>query len=400
MNIAFINAVPYGSTGKIVSQIADCAEKNGDNVLICVSWAKRHHKYRRKNVFEGSFLEKAIHILLGRITGCTGCFSVFDTCRIIFKLKKFKPDVIHLHLLHSDSFNLPVLFKYIKRQNIPVVWTMHDCWALTGYCPHFVVANCDKWQTGCFQCSQLKKYTFVDSTKFMWNLKKNCFTGVSDLSIVAPSEWLKETIKKSYLGDYKTTVINNGVDLSVFNFKPNSFREEYGIGQDQFIVLGVSFDWSYKKGIDVFADLAELLDKEKFKIVLVGIDKTMEKTLPKNIISIARTENQEELAKIYSAADLFINPTREEVFGLVNIEALGCETPVVTFNTGGSPECIDESCGIVLKKNDSEHMKAAIEYIQKERPFKAEASRKRAELFSGDKVYARYYELLKSKGKG
>ena len=183
----------------------------------------------------------------------------------------------------------------------------------------------------------------------MYQLKKKWFTGVENMTLVTPSEWLAGLVKQSFLKDYPIRVINNGIDLEVFKPTPSNFRETYGCG-DKKIVLGVAFGWGERKGLDVFLDFAKRLDSERYQIVLVGTDENVDKQLPNTVISIHRTQNQTELAKIYTAADVFVNPTREEVFGLVNIEALACGTPGVTFNTGGSPECYDATCGSVVPK--------------------------------------------------
>ena len=186
----------------------------------------------------------------------------------------------------------------------------------------------------------------------MWQLKKQWFTGIKNFTIVTPSKWLAGLVKESYLKSYPVKVINNGINLNVFKPRKSDFREQYSIPPSRIIVLGVAFGWGYKKGLDCFIELAKELDKEKYQIVLVGTDDKVDEILPDNIISIHRTENQDELAEIYTAADVFVNPTREEVLGLVNIEAQACGTPVITFNTGGSPECVDENSGFVVDSFD------------------------------------------------
>ena len=227
----------------------------------------------------------------------------------------------------------------------------------------------------------------------MWKLKRNCFTGVENMTIVTPSKWLADLVKQSFLKDYHVKVINNGIDLNIFKPTESSFRRDHGIGHDEYMLLGVAFGWGDKKGLDVFMDLAGRLP-EKYKIVLVGTDEVVDKILPKNIISIRRTNSQRELAEIYSAADLFVNPTREENFPTVNIEALACGTPVITFNTGGSPEIIDSSCGCVVKSNSVTELLEIISDIQTGKLFFSSSKCvDRALNFSYKACYKKYIEL-------
>lgn len=356
MRIAQINGGAKGSTGKIMFGIAELAKAQGYDVM-CVSPITTTNRDAGEGCGYyriGTFNSRRINVLLSRITGFNGCFAWMETYRFLKKLDEFKPDIIHLHNLHDSYINLPMLFSYIKKNNIPVVWTLHDCWAFTGQCPHFTIAKCDRWKTGCYDCRQYHEYpsSLYDNTKKMWNLKKKWFTGIKNLTIVTPSKWLAGLVKESYLKSYPVKVINNGINLSVFKPRKSKFREQYSIPLSRIVVLGVAFGWGYKKGLDCFIELAKELDKEKYQIVLVGTDDKVDEILPDNIISIHRTENQEKLAEIYTAADVFVNPTREEVLGLVNIEAQACGTPVITFNTGGSPECVDENSGFVVDSFD------------------------------------------------
>ena len=220
------------------------------------------------------------------------------------------------------------------------------------------------------------------------------FKGLN-LTIVTPSEWLAGEVKKSFMKDYPVKVINNGIDLSVFKPTESNFREKYGIADDKFALLGVAFGWGERKGLDVFIKLSERLDKNKYAIVIVGGNAETDKLLPKDIISIHRTQNQTELAEIYTACDLFVNPTREEVLGLVNIEANACGTPVLTFDSGGSPECINKKSGNVVSCDDIDGLINEIERIRNERPFTKENCILRAEEFDADKKFKEYTELYK-----
>lgn len=366
MRIVQINGGAKGSTGKIMMGIAEVARAQGHEVM-CASPITTTNRNAGEDCGYyriGTFNSRRVNVALARITGFNGCFAWFETYKLLKKIDEFKPDIIHLHNLHDSYINLPMLFSYIKKHNVPTVWTLHDCWSFTGQCPYFTIAKCDRWKAGCHNCPQYKEYpaSLYDNTKKMWQLKKKWFTGVKNMTIVTPSEWLAGLAKESYLKEYPIQVINNGIDLDVFKPTHSNFREQYGIPGDKYIVLGVSFAWGYRKGLDCFAEMAEKLG-DKYQIVLVGTDGEIDKNLPKNIISIHRTQNQKELAEIYSTADVFAMPTREENYPTVNMEAIACGTPVVTFDTGGSPEMLNEKVGRVVPVDDVNEMMSEIKNI-------------------------------------
>jgi Glycosyltransferase len=232
----------------------------------------------------------------------------------------------------------------------------------------------------------------VDDSKRMYSLKKKWFLGIKNMTLVAPSKWMENLIPQSFLKDYPVAQINNGIDIEVFYPTESDTRKKYKC-KDKYIIIGVAFAWGERKGLDVFVELANRLD-EKFQIVLVGTSQDVDAILPKNIISIHRTLNQNELVEIYTAADLFVNPTREELFGLVNVEALACGTPVLTFRSGGSPEVIDETCGVVVDKNDIDAMEKEVKRICFEKPFSIEACRKRALMFNKNNEFHSYVDLF------
>ena len=392
-----INTCDYGSTGNIMKQIAWHICQLGHESIIAVPAGRHNPKKEKKDyLWIGNRFSEDSHIILGYLTGFQGCFSVFSTLRFVAKLKKINPDVIHLHNLHKCYINLPILFHYIKKNNVEVVWTLHDCWAFTGQCPHFTMTKCEKWKTGCHDCPSYRRYpeSMVDRTKTMWGLKKKWFTGVQNMTIVAPSQWLADLVKQSFLKEYPVKVIHNGIDLSVFRPTPSDFREKYHIPEEKFVLLGVAFGWGKRKGLDVFVELSRRLDPEKYQIVLVGTDDAVDKTLPKNILSIHRTQNQQELAEVYTAADLFVNPTREDNYPTVNMEAIACGTPVLTFRTGGSPEIVDEDTGAVVDCDDVDAMVKQIITIQEVNPFSSKACLEHAKQFDKDLRFEEYIQLL------
>lgn len=397
MRIVQINGGAKGSTGKIMMGIAEVARAQGHEVL-CASPITSTNRdagadcgYYRI----GTYNSRRMNVALARITGYNGCFAWIETHKLLKEIDKFHPDIIHLHNLHDSYINLPMLFSYIKKHDIPVVWTLHDCWSFTGQCPHFTMVKCDEWKTGCHDCPQYKEYpsSLYDNTKMMWRLKKKWFTGVKNMTIVTPSKWLAGLVKESYLRDYPVQVINNGIDLNVF--KP----AEGGGGNDKYIVLFVSFGWNVYKGIDVIQKLSELLN-DSYQLVVVGTDDFVDAMLPMRVKKIHRIQNQAELARLYSRADVLANPTREEILGMVNIEANACGTPVVTFNTGGSPECIGEQGGIVVEKDNVNEMCKAIISVCETKCFSKKMCVKQAAKFEQEKKYAEYiglYNRIKEK---
>ena len=399
MRIVQINGGSKGSTGKIMMGIADVARAQGHEVM-CASPITTTNRDAGEDCGYyriGTFNSRRVNVALARITGFNGCFAWFETFKLLKKIEEFKPDIIHLHNLHDSYINLPMLFSYIKKHNVPTVWTLHDCWAFTGQCPYFTIAKCDKWKTGCHNCPQYKEYpaSLYDNTKRMWNLKKKWFTGIENMTIVTPSKWLAELAKESYLKDYPIEVINNGIDLDVFKPTPSNFRERYGISEEKHIVLGVSFAWGYRKGLDCFVEMAEKMG-DQYQIVLVGTDDEIDKNLSQKIISIHRTQNQKELAEIYSAADVFAMPTREENYPTVNMEAIACGTPVVTFRTGGSPEMLNEEVGQVVPADGVNEMMSEIRKICENVRLCSEKFRCKAQEYIMEDRFLEYIDLYKS----
>lgn len=399
MRIAQVNMLHYGSTGKIMLGIADRARQEGH---LCETFSPRvYWKHRVMDTapiahhhYFGSREENRLHLIADRLFGLHGFFSVRGTKQLVRMLKEFKPDVVHLHNLHHYTMSLPILFRYLKSSGCRVVWTLHDCWPMTGRCFHFSLVGCEKWKIGCGNCPQRKEYpsSKLDLTSLVWKKKKAWFSGIQDMIVVTPSVWLGELVKQSFLGQYPVQVIHNGIDLKVFRPTDSDVRTKYGISPQQKLILGVAFDWDYRKGLDVFTELAKRLD-DRYRIVLVGTSESVDRLLPENIISIHRTKDQKELAAIYTAADLFVIPTREENYPTVSMEALACGTPVLTFRTGGSPEIPDETCGSVVPRGDVDALERELRRIVTEEPYSRGACLERARSFDRTDRYGEYLKL-------
>lgn len=399
MKVVEINVVPYGSTGMIANEIKKiCIDEKNCDSYFCYSWTKkRKRKVKENELLIGTFFGKVSHMILSRITGNELSYSYIDTLLFIKKLKKINPDVVHLHILHSWYINVPLLFKYFYENDIKVVWTFHDCWAFTGHCPHFEMANCFKWKLNCNNCPIYNEYpmSFFDNSEKMYNFKKKWFTYLKkeNLYVVTPSKWLANYASNSFMKKYSINVINNGIDLNVFRPLVSDFRNRYNC-QNKIIVLGVALDWGKRKGLDIFINLSKDLSP-KYQIVLVGTTDKIDQSLPSNIISIHKTQNREELVKIYSAADVFVNPTREDTFPTVNIESIACGTPVIAFNTGGCPEIINEKCGFIVEKNNYNELKNCIENNKDIKNKFTNNCVEEAKQFDAKLKYLEYYNFFK-----
>lgn len=352
MKIVQINSVPNGSTGKIMMSIHNELLKQGHESYVV--WGRGRKSQNNHEIYLNDKLGVYFHVIYSRLTGKTGFASKRSTKRLIKKLEKIKPDIIHLHNIHGYYINIDLLFNYIKNNNIKVIWTLHDCWAFTGQCPHFERLKCEKWKEQCYKCPLTSSYpkTFIDNSKWNYNKKKELFTGVDNLTIVTPSKWLAELAKQSFLKNYPIEVINNGIDTNVFKPTKSSFRKKYNL-ENKKIILGVSNVWTESKGYYDFIKLAKVLD-ENYKIVMVGLNDKQLKRVPNNIIGIKRIESQKELAELYTVADVFFNPSLEESFGMTNIEAISCGTPVIAYNSTATPEIVKNGLGIIIDTNFNE----------------------------------------------
>ncbi len=392
MRIVQINAFcGSGSTGKICVSVSKLLTENGiENYILYNNGISDYELSLRCST---DFQIKAA-ALESRVMGNWGFEGKASTKLLLKELDRLKPDIVHLHNLHSHACNIEMLFGWLRENNVKVFWTFHDCWAFTGYCMYYDMIGCDRWKSECNSCPQKKSYSWIFDRSRELFLKKKQITSGMDLTIVAPSKWIAEQAKQSFFGAYPVKVIYNGIDLSVFKPYESDFREKYGIGSKR-LVMGAAIGWGERKGLDVFIELSKRLNDD-YKIVLVGTDEKTDGLLPENIISIHRTENQTELAQIYSAADVFVNPTREDNFPTVNLESLACGTPVITFNTGGSPECIDDTCGSVVDKNDVDSLEREIIRMCEEKPYSSKSCVDRAKLFDSKEKFSEYAKLYTS----
>lgn len=353
MKVLMINSVcGFGSTGRICTDLASVLMQNGHEVKIAYGRGKTPDKFKENSYRIGNNFIVNLNALKARLLDNEGFGAKRATQKFLKWADEYNPDIIHLHNLHGYYINVKLLFDWIKsRPNMKVLWTLHDCWAFTGHCSHFDYVGCDKYKILCYACEQKCEYPkslFFDKSKHNYLRKKSAFTSVKNLTIITPSKWLKEKVECSFLKEYKTVVINNGIDLTVFKPTKSDFKEKYGL-QDKKIILGVASVWGKRKGFNDFVELSKIIPNE-YKIVMVGLSKQQLRKLPKNILGINRTASVKELAEIYSASDVFFNPTYEDNYPTVNLEAQACGLPVITYRTGGSVESVPNKN--ILEKGD------------------------------------------------
>lgn len=360
MRYLFINSV-YGvrSTGKLIA--AKCKEltENGHECYVAYGREAVQDEYATL-IQIGTAFDYTLHAAMSMTFDCHGMGSRVATQRFLRKAEKLKPDIIWLHNIHGYYLNYEVLFVWLR--NHPEVekrWTLHDCWALTGHCAYFTMKNCNKWLDQCENCPQLRTYPkcyFADNSKRNYNYKKKCFTSIQNMTLITPSAWLKDMVCLSFLNSYPVEVQYNTIDRTVFKPVQSAFKEKYDIA-GKFMVLGVAVGWEETKGLQDMLQLRLLLD-DRFAMVLVGIPHKKQRMMPSNIIAIEKTESQSELVDIYSAADVFVNPTHQDNYPTVNLEARACGTPVITYNVGGSPESAGHE--YVVRENDVQGIKQYI----------------------------------------
>jgi putative colanic acid biosynthesis glycosyltransferase len=387
--------VNSGSTGRIAENIGIVLIEAGHESYI--AYGRGAQPSASKKIKIGNKIDVYAHGLKTLLTDRHGFGSRKATLDFIQEIEKIQPDVIALHNLHGYYINIEVLFSYLKTAGIPVVWTLFDCWAFTGHCSYFDDVGCEKWKTQCGNCPKTRNYprSLVDGSKYNFKRKQELFTSLQNLEIITHSQWLAGLVQDSFLREYKVHVTPSAIDIETFTPSPSNLLAQYKISEKK-IILGCANIWSNRKGYADFLKLHKLLDSEQYQIVMIGLSQQEIKELPKGIIGLSRTESIEELAQWYTIADVFVNPTTQDNFPTTNLEALACGTPVVTYDTGGSPEAIDERTGRTVPKGDVQGLKLAIESLIKEtKDLLAEACRVRAEEhFDARKRYQDYLNIF------
>lgn len=349
------------STGRICTDIATALEVEGHEVKIAYGREKVPEQFLKYAVKIGTDFDVKLHGIRARIVDGVGFGSKAATKKFIEWVKEWNPDVIHLHNLHGYYINIEVLFNYLKTCGKNIIWTLHDCWAFTGHCTYFDYIRCVQWKTGCVKCPQKKEYPKCDVISRAtqnYEKKKELFTGISDMLLVTPSDWLGRKIEQSFMKEYTVTTIHNGIDTKVFKPTTSDIKKKYSL-QGRKVILGVAAMWDRRKGLKYMMELSEKLDNS-YAVVAIGVTEEQKKQLPANMLGILQTESTEDLVKWYSAADVFVNPTLEDNYPTTNLEAIACGTPVVSFDTGGSSESA-KLYGVVSPKGNIDALLKAID---------------------------------------
>lgn len=352
MRYLFINSVcGIRSTGRICTDLAQQLETQGHECKIAYGRVEQVPEHLRKYAVRiGTQMDLRLHALQTRLFDTHGFGSKRATRRFLEWAEKYDPQVLWLHNLHGYYIHVGLLFEWIKsRPQMQVKWTLHDCWAFTGHCANFTSVRCNQWKIECLHCQQIKAYPscfFKSSVRWNFGRKQQTFTGVSDMVLITPSQWLADLTRQSVLKEYPVYVVPNKIDTEIFRPMKSDFRERNKL-KNKRIVLGVASTWSDQKGLWDFVALEKLLGTD-FVIVLVGVSRKQQKRLPCTIKSIRRTNCTKELAQLYTVADVFVNPTYEDNYPTVNLEAQACGTPVITYDTGGSSETLylPQSCAV------------------------------------------------------
>ena len=398
MKVLFVNLVyGVGSTGKIITDMMEVLKRSGHDAKALYGTGEKSDDPDAVRVSgkPGYYFHNAV----SRFTDHAGLYSRAATRKLIREIRAFSPDVIHLHTLHGFYVNYEMLFRFLKQAGVPVIWTLHDCWAFTGHCTYFSQANCTQWQTLCQDCRLLCRYPHCygrgDVTR-NYLRKKAAFTGVKNLTLTTPSQWLADQAAHSFLRDYPCVVVPNGIDRAVFRPQPSGLRAAYHL-QDKKIVLGVANAWNARKGLPDMLALAERLGAA-YQVVLIGLTERQLPHIPPNVLGLLRTADRTELAQWYTAADVFVNPTYEETFGLTTVEAQACGTPAVVYATDGCPETLLTEDSVLVAQGDREALVCAVREVAQRGVCVDDHAADRLDKDRAYEKYVRLYERVCSDG--
>lgn len=388
------------STGKIASDIGELAIKDGWDSYIVSSKGDGFAPSENKALLIGSKFSTYIHAFESRLfdNHSLGKSSMNASKQLISIIEKYKPDVLHFHIIHGYYLNLPILFKYLSTKGIPVVWTVHSCWEFTGHCSFFDIAGCNKWKKGCYDCPQLNEYPrswFIDRSNKNFEEKKKIFTSLKNVTLVPVSKWLGGLIQESFLSKYPIHPIYNGIDVSRYVPSPDSkFIKDKFVNGNEFLAIAVASTWENRKNLKDYIAISKLLPKD-MKILLVGLSKEQIAALPDTIMGIERTTNQKELIDLYSAADVVLNLSLEETFGLTTVEGFACGTPSIVYNCTASPELVTPETGFVVEPGDLESVVKNMRTIQinGKETYSLACRRRTEEKFNKDTNFKQYIDL-------
>ena len=392
------SALNCGSPGHICESIGMLAQENNWDVYM--AHGLRYANPSKLKTFRvSSHAEEYLHILKSLLCDGHGLASKSATKRLIAFIDKIQPTVINIHNLHGYYLNYPVLFEYLAEKKIPIVWTLHDFWTITGHCVHFDYIGCSKWQTGCESCPHFRSYPkslVSDNSHYNYRLKKKLFTTLENVTIVPVSKWVGNIVSKSYLSSYPMQVIYNGINLGIFKPTYSELRDKLGL-KDKFVLLGVASPWYPMKGLYDYYKLNSVLPDD-CKIIMIGLTKQQIAELPSGIIGIERTESQYELAQYYSMADATLNLSYQETFGMTTVEGMACGTPGIVYNKTASPELVSGETGHIVEAGDIAGLMNAIMIIKEtgSESYSEKCVNRVKSHFNADNTYSQYLKLFEA----
>lgn len=384
--------INWGSIGRITEQIGILSISHGwDSYVV---YGRDSTTSSLNTIKVGSKFETYEHYVENVLFDNDGLASRRSTKRLVEIIKNLNPDIIHLHNIHDHWLNYDILFKFLATLEIPIVWTLHDCWSFTGGCSHYTVNQCFQWETECNKCKFKKGLLpIIEQTGTHYHTKKKLFNSLDNLVLVPVSNWLEGEIRKSFLKEQRIYRIYNGIDISVFRNIKSSIKKKYGI-EDKSLLVALATAWSEHKGLNDYKALATKLPKDVC-LMLVGLNKKQISGLPDSIIGIERTQDVNELVETYSAADIVLNLSYEETFGLTTVEGFACGTPGIVYKSTASPELVTPKTGLVVKPGDIDGVATAVrEILKKGKEYYTKACRERAvNVFNKDDRFADYIKL-------
>ena len=366
MKYLFINSVAgFGSTGRIAAEKCRELMAEGHECVLAFGREKANCDDIR-TVAIGKPLNCKLHGIRCRLLDDHGFGSGAATRQFLSWVKEYDPDVIWLHNIHGYYIHIGLLFDYLRSCGKQIIWTLHDCWTFTGHCAYFDFAGCNKWKTGCHHCPQKKAYPAsmgLDGSRSNYAKKKALFTGIPNLRLTVPSYWLEKRVRQSFLKDYPVEVVYNTINRDIFKPTPGNFCKKYNL-EGKIVLLGVASVWDARKGLSDFVELSGMLD-DNYKIVLIGLSQEQISALPENILGLPRTNSMEELVAAYSEADIFLNPSVEETFGMTAMEARCCGTEAIVYQDTACEEIVNQFGGIAVPKG-AKYLYEAIQTMTKE----------------------------------
>ncbi len=399
MRVAHINVTSGLSTGRVATDICEVLQGLGHKALLCYS--RGYPPTRVPGFRVGNAADVWLHALQARLWDRAGFLSRGATRRLVKQLALYKPDIVHLHNLHGYYLDVRTLFAYLAEAGVPVVWTLHDCWAFTGHCAYYSMAECERYRTGCGHCPQLSAYPaafLVDQSARNWQQKRTAFESVPDLTLVTPSVWLGREVRRSFLGKRPVRVIPNGIDLTAFSpcDEPDLLGDvvkRYGLKElsGKHMLLSVASTWDERKGLDDLVALSKRL-REDMMIVVVGLTEHQRGQLPITMLGLPRTQSVRELRALYAAADLYLSLSHEETQGMTLLEALACGTQVLCYDATALPETVTPDVGVVVPEDDLDAAAEACARLCDE-PKSPLNCRARAGQYEKRRQYAQYVGL-------